>query len=90
MTEHERLSPLIQHLAHTTVLSRNDAARVVDEVMAFFDQALDDYVRSRHSALKHGGMKNEAIFAHLVDEVNGWRFMAPKVTERQIRRMVYG
>ena len=86
----ETLEPLIDHLARTTVLSHRDAGRVVVEVMAFFDQALEEFVRARHGVLKAEGLRNDAIFRQVAEDIAAWRFAAPPITERQVRRMIYG
>lgn len=66
------------------------AAQVVDEVLDALDQTLDDYIASRHGELQRLGLKNDEIYAQLAREVAGWRFVAPTLSVRQIRRKIYG
>ena len=40
---------LVQRVAGTTGLSDAEAARVVDDVLAWYAEPLEDYVRRRHA-----------------------------------------
>ena len=84
------LNALIQHLERTTALDNGAARRVVDEVVAFFDHDIEDFVRARHAELKAEGWRNDAIYQRIVADTAEWRFVAPTLTERQVRRMIYG
>ena len=63
---------------------------MVDDVVAFHSEPVDDYVRRRHAELKSGGAKNSEIFTRLAAELEGRVFAAPELSERQLRRIVYG
>ncbi len=86
----EQLNELLDHLVRMTPLRRTDARRVVDEVLAYFDEPVERLVRRRHGELQHVGLANPAIFAQIAEELRWWRVAAPELTERQIRRMIYG
>ena len=47
-------------------------------------------MRRRQRALQAAGLANAAIFARLAAELSTLRFRAPELTQRQIRRMIYG
>jgi hypothetical protein len=47
-------------------------------------------VRRRHLAMQGEGLSNPEIFARLQAELAQWRFRTPELTERQIRRIIYG
>jgi hypothetical protein len=81
---------LVRHLVATTGLSESEAARVVDDVVAYLAEPVDDYVRRRHAELKTYGAKNAQIFARIATELAGRVVAAPELTERQLRRIVYG
>ena len=81
---------LVEHLSRTTRLTRPEATHIIDEVLAFFDVDVEAYVQERHRQLKRDGLKNEAIYALISDELKSRRFAAPQLTERQIRRLIYG
>ena len=81
---------LIDHLVATTGLPPAEAARVVEDVVAYFDEPVEAYVRRRHAQLKTYGAKNDAIFARLAEELRARVVAAPRLTERQLRRLIYG
>jgi hypothetical protein len=81
---------LVDRIATSTGLSQAEAARVVDDVIAFHAEPVEDYVRRRHAQLKPYGAKNPEIFARIAEELAGRVVAAPELTERQLRRLVYG
>ncbi len=81
---------LIAHLTRTTTLGPGEAARVVAEVLAYFGEPVDDYVRRRHGELKSRGLTNDEIFRKVSAELLGRRVAAPELSLRQLRRIVYG
>ncbi len=81
---------LLEHLERTTRLTGLEAERVVAEVLEYFDEPLEEFVARRHAELKSEGLRNPNIFARIGAELRGRRFAAPELSERQIRRMVYG
>lgn len=81
---------LVQRVAASTGLSPAVAARVVDDVLAFHAETVEQYVRRRHADLKTFGAKNEEIFARVAAELPGRLVAAPELSERQLRRIVYG
>ena len=58
--------------------------------MAYFDVSVDAYVVQRHRALKDAGHKNASIYRLIAEELRSRRFPAPTLSERQIRRLIYG
>ena len=81
---------LVDHLVATTGLTTAEAARVVEDVLAFHDEPVEDYVRRRHAELKTHGARNPEIFAHVAEELAHRVVAAPALSERQLRRIVYG
>ncbi|MBI4942731.1 hypothetical protein [Kineosporia sp. R_H_3] len=81
---------LVQRVAASTGLSSAEAARVVDDVLAFHRETVEDYVRRRHAHLQTYGAKNPEIFATVAAELRGRLVAAPDLSERQLRRIVYG
>ena len=62
----------------------------MSEVLSFLAETPEAFIRRRHFALQSQGLANAAIFAQLAAELERWRFRAPPLTARQIRRMIYG
>jgi hypothetical protein len=81
---------LVGHLVATTGLSESEAARVVEDVVAYLAEPVEDHVRRRHAELKTYGAKNPQIFAEIATELAERVVAAPELTERQLRRIVYG
>ena len=81
---------LLEHLERMTRLSRPEAERVVAEVLEYFSEPLERFVARRHAELQGEELKNPDIFTRIAAEVRQRRFAAPELSERQIRRMVYG
>ena len=81
---------LVRHVQLSTGLTPAEAARVVEDVLAFHREPVEDFVRRRHTELKTYGAKNAEIFAVLAAEVTGRLVAAPALSERQLRRIVYG
>jgi polyhydroxyalkanoate synthesis regulator phasin len=85
------LQPLIDRIAATTPLGAEEARRVVQDVIAYLSEAPEAYVRRRHQELKHAAaLRNDAIFDRLAEELSRRVFAAPRLSARQIRRMIYG
>ena len=81
---------LVGHLVATTGLSAAEASRVVEDVVAYLSETVEDYVRRRHAELKTYGAKNAEIFEQIAAELDERVVAAPELTERQLRRIVYG
>ena len=81
---------LVSHVVATTSLTEGEAARVIDDVIAFHASTVEDVVRLRHASLKTYGARNPEIFAQIAEELGSRVFSAPELTERQLRRIVYG
>jgi hypothetical protein len=81
---------LLEHLARTTALGPAEAARVVADVLAYFAESTDEYVRRRHGELQVRGLTNDRIFERVAAELPQRRVRAPELSARQLRRVVYG
>ena len=81
---------LVARIVASTGLPAAEAARVVEDVVAFHAESVEDFVRRRHAHLKTYGARNEQIFARIAEELAGRVVAAPDLTERQLRRIVYG
>ncbi|TDC74911.1 hypothetical protein [Streptomyces hainanensis] len=81
---------LVDHLVRTTPLARGEAARVVLDVLAYFDETAEEYVRRRHRELRGRGLGNDAIFERIAEELPRRAVAPPALSLRQLRRIVYG
>jgi len=81
---------LVSRVAHSTGLSHSEAARVVTDVVAYFAEPVEEFVRRRHASLQTYGMRNPEIFAQIGAELARRVVAPPELSERQLRRIVYG
>ena len=81
---------LVEHLTKTTTLTGGEAARVVADVLAYFGESAETFVRRRHAELQAAGLTNERIFTRIAAELANRRFAPPELSLRQLRRIVYG
>lgn len=81
---------LVAHLSRSTPLSPTECQRVVEEVLAYFSERTEDFVRRRHRELRAQRHSNEEIFACLAEELERHRVLPPPLSRRQLRRLVYG
>lgn len=81
---------LIDHLCRNSRLTAQEAERVVSEVLTYFSETPDDYLRRRHQELQALGDSNSDIYSTLQTELKARRFGAKPLTTRQIRRAIYG
>ncbi|MFI9271147.1 hypothetical protein ACIGXM_10610 [Kitasatospora sp. NPDC052896] len=81
---------LLAHLTRSSALAPGEAARVVAEVLAYFNETTGEYVQRRHAELQARGLTNEQIFTRIAEELPARRVVAPELSARQLRRIVYG
>lgn len=81
---------LVDHLVAGTGLRPAEAARVIEDVVAFHAESVERLVRRRHAELQTSGLRNPEIFARLQRELADRVVAAPELSERQLRRLVYG
>jgi hypothetical protein len=81
---------LVRHVARSTGLDEATASRVVADVTAYFGETVEEYVVRRHEDLKNANRKNDDIWPLISGELTARRFRAGELSERQLRRMVYG
>ncbi|MBQ0983601.1 hypothetical protein KBZ10_03455 [Streptomyces sp. F63] len=81
---------LVDHLVRSTPLRRGEAVRVVLDVLAYFDETVEDFVRRRHRELRSAGLANAAIYDRIAAELPHRAVAPPELSLRQLRRVIYG
>jgi hypothetical protein len=81
---------LIARVCASTGLSSVEAVRVIEDVVAFFAEPVESYVRRRHAELQARGRKNPEIFTAIRAELAHRVVAPPPLSDRQLRRLVYG
>jgi len=73
----------------TTGLPVLIAARLVSDVIGYFGETAEQFVRRRHAELR-SRHKNDEIWVLIAAELAGRPVAAPPASARQLRRIVYG
>jgi hypothetical protein len=81
---------LVDRVAGSTGLTRAEAARVIEDVLAWYREPVQDFVRRRHAQHHLYGRRNPQIFALIAEELTDRLVAPPPLSERQLRRMIYG
>ena len=81
---------LASYLVASTGLPQATAVRVIADVTTYFSETIEEFVRRRHGELQRRQRKNEEIWPLIEAELAQRRFAAPGLSERQLRRIVYG
>jgi polyhydroxyalkanoate synthesis regulator phasin len=91
MMDKSNLQPLIDHLCNNSSLQADEAQKLVAEVIAFFSETKEAWVLRRHAELKHDeGLSNAQIYARIENELPDSVFVSRTLSQRQIRRIIYG
>jgi hypothetical protein len=83
-------SELIERVAGSAGLTPAEAGRVVQDVLAWYREPVEDYVRRRHAHHRLYGRRNPEIFALIGTELADRLVAAPPLSARQLRRIIYG
>src|SRR6202042_3014516 len=81
---------LIARVAGWAGLTPAEAARVVEDVLAWYREPVEDYVRRRHAHHHLYGRRNPEAFELIAAELAARLVAAPPLSQRQLRRIVYG
>jgi polyhydroxyalkanoate synthesis regulator phasin len=81
---------LVDHLARSSPLNRGEALRVIQDVLSYFDETTEEYVRRRHRELQAQGLLNATIFERIGADLTYRAVAPPELSLRQLRRIVYG
>jgi hypothetical protein len=90
LQDHRVHDELVDHLTRSTPLSRGEALRVIQDVLAYFDETTEEYVRRRHRELQAQGLVNAEIFQRIEADLRYRAVAPPELSLRQLRRIVYG
>lgn len=89
-THHVPDKEIVDRVAASTGLSPAEAERVVGDVLAWYADPVEEFVRRRHAHLQLYGMRNAEAFTTIAAELRGRVVAPPQLSERQLRRIVYG
>jgi hypothetical protein len=81
---------LVDYLVRSCSLNPAEAARVIADVLGYYSEAPEEFVRRRHRELKARGLTNDQVFDRILAEMPLRRYAPPGFSLRQLRRIVYG
>jgi hypothetical protein len=79
-----------RHLKETYGIAEDDFGRLMDEFLAYFGSTLEEFVRIRHLELQRMGKRNPEIYRQISGEARALRFVEKDLSERRVRRFIYG
>lgn len=80
---------LVRRVAESTGLSTAEASRVIADVMSYYRETPQEFVRRRHDELRRNGGRNAEIYGALTSELADRVFAPPQYSHRQLRRIIY-
>lgn len=81
---------LIHHLQQVTGQDAGSIVKILEEVHAWYHRDLPTWIRDRHQELQRQGLSNREIYPRLQAEIRTMLVRPAPLTERQIRRTIYG
>ncbi len=81
---------LIAHVTRSSALGVGEAERLIAEVVGYFSEPAETFVRRRHGELKARGLTNDRAFRQIAAELRQRLVAPPQYSLRQLRRIVYG
>jgi hypothetical protein len=81
---------LIRHVVASTGLPPETAGRLLADILAYFGETAEQFVRRRHAELHRRGLGNAEIWPVITGELSERRVAAAMLSQRQLRRIVYG
>jgi hypothetical protein len=79
-----------RYLEEKYALDSEKLGLLLEDLWAFTDESVEDFVRRRHSELQRKGLRNEVIYSRIAGEAKQGRFTCPELSLRQVRRIIYG
>lgn len=87
----ESLSPEFrEYLLRVVDLPEPLLDKIVGELKDHWSETAAEFVRRRHRELQRGGVPNRKVYGLIKEELANRPVRAPHLSERQIRRIIYG
>jgi hypothetical protein len=81
---------LVAHVIRSSTLGVGEAERLIAEVVGYFSEPAEMFVRRRHGELKSRGLTNDRAFPQIAIELRQRLVSPPDYSQRQLRRIIYG
>lgn len=79
-----------RYLEEKYSLNSEELDLLLEDLWAFTEESIEDFVHRRHGELQREGLHNPAIYARIAQEAKQGRFTCPELSLRQVRRIIYG
>lgn len=90
MNKLPNLQEFKRHILESFAISEKEFDRLLDEIHAYYELEVNEFIRQRHFQLKKEGLHNNSIYQKIREELHQRRFKAGNLSIRQIRRTIYG
>jgi len=78
------------YLMENYPLSETQMNNLLEEVQEHYKENQTAFIQRRHLELQREGFKNRDIYTRISEEMENRLFAGNPLTERQIRRIIYG
>jgi len=79
-----------EHLLGIADVSGRDLEKLVEELMFHWSETVESWVTRRHQELQGQGLPNRLAYGTIAAESADRRFAPRPLSERQVRRIIYG
>jgi len=87
----DSLSPEFRdYLLRVVDLPEPVLAKIVGELRDHWSETAAEFVRRRHAELQRSGVPNRMVYGQVARELARRPVKSPALSERQIRRIIYG
>tara|TARA_Y100001968_G_C19206294_1_gene642459 strand:+ start:445 stop:726 length:282 start_codon:yes stop_codon:yes gene_type:complete len=85
------LSPAFRnHLLSIVNITESELDKIVSNLVDHWSETLSEFVTRRHKELQRSRIPNRIAYGRICDEVSARRFPIAPLSERQVRRILYG
>lgn len=81
---------LKNRLSHIIPIEFVDIDKLYEELISFFSDTQEKFITKRHRELQNEGYKNKDIYIILIGEIKHHLFKGKDLSERQVKRIIYG
>lgn len=78
------------HLLSIADVSERDLEKLVESLLTYWSETPHAFVRRRHRELQRQGLLTREIYGRIASELSTRAFASIQLSERQIRRIIYG
>ncbi len=79
-----------EYLLGIVDVSERDLDKLVEELLDHWSESVAEYVGRRHRELQRRGLPTRLVYGRIAQELEDRRFRPLPLSERQVRRRIYG